>query len=111
MDGLTHARISPVPRLGGRSSVKIRFDVVVKEDLADPHIQHPHKLFRYMAEGERDSLEWKCKLCPLSLDTQANLFTHYRLKHGSYSMTGFPPDVLHDLLEGVVPVELALCLD
>lgn len=25
--------------------------------------------------------------------------------------TGYPPDVLHDLLEGIVPVELALCLD
>lgn len=24
-----------------------------------------------------------------------------------YSITGFPPDLLHDLLEGVVPVELA----
>lgn len=24
---------------------------------------------------------------------------------------GFPPDVLHDLFEGIVPVELALCLD
>lgn len=25
--------------------------------------------------------------------------------------TGFPPDALHDLLEGIVPVELALCID
>lgn len=25
--------------------------------------------------------------------------------------TGYPPDVLHDLLEGSVPVELALCLE
>lgn len=25
--------------------------------------------------------------------------------------SGYPPDVLHDLLEGIVPVELALCLD
>lgn len=24
--------------------------------------------------------------------------------------TGYPPDVMHDLLEGIVPVELALCL-
>lgn len=32
--------------------------------------------------------------------------------HLSYfhPITGFPPDILHDLLEGVVPVELALCL-
>ncbi len=26
-------------------------------------------------------------------------------------VSGYPPDVLHDLLEGVVPLELALCLD
>lgn len=25
--------------------------------------------------------------------------------------TGYPPDVLHDLLEGIVPIELALCLN
>ena len=32
--------------------------------------------------------------------------------HLSYfhPITGFPPDILHDLFEGVVPVELALCL-
>lgn len=27
-----------------------------------------------------------------------------------HSVTGFPPDFLHDLLEGIVPVELCLCL-
>ena len=27
-----------------------------------------------------------------------------------HPITGFPPDILHDLLEGIVPVELALCL-
>lgn len=27
-----------------------------------------------------------------------------------HTVTGFPPDVLHDLLEGIVPVELSLCL-
>ena len=33
-------------------------------------------------------------------------------KHLSFfhTITGFPPDVLHDLLEGIVPFELALCL-
>lgn len=25
-------------------------------------------------------------------------------------MTGYPPDLLHDLFEGIVPRELALCL-
>lgn len=27
-----------------------------------------------------------------------------------HPITGFPPDILHDLLEGIVPVELALCI-
>ena len=27
-----------------------------------------------------------------------------------HTITGFPPDVLHDLFEGIVPVELALCI-
>ncbi len=27
-----------------------------------------------------------------------------------HPITGFPPDVLHDLFEGVIPVELSLCL-
>lgn len=27
-----------------------------------------------------------------------------------HPITGFPPDVLHDLLEGIVPVELSLCI-
>lgn len=33
-------------------------------------------------------------------------------KHLSYfhPVTGFPPDILHDLFEGVIPVELCLCL-
>lgn len=26
-----------------------------------------------------------------------------------HPITGFPPDILHDLFEGIVPVELALC--
>lgn len=33
-----------------------------------------------------------------------------RLNH-FHVTTGYPPDVLHDLLEGIVPLELALCLD
>ncbi|KAG9277980.1 hypothetical protein AMEX_G5760 [Astyanax mexicanus] len=33
-------------------------------------------------------------------------------KHLAYfhAVTGFPPDILHDLFEGVIPVELCLCL-
>lgn len=27
-----------------------------------------------------------------------------------HPITGFPPDVLHDLFEGIVPEELAVCL-
>lgn len=31
-----------------------------------------------------------------------------RLNH-FHVTTGYPPDIMHDLLEGTVPVELALC--
>ncbi len=27
-----------------------------------------------------------------------------------HAVTGYPPDILHDLLEGIVPAELCLCL-
>lgn len=33
-----------------------------------------------------------------------------KLSHFHF-VTGYPPDVLHDLFEGIIPVELALCLD
>lgn len=39
------------------------------------------------------------KVCPL-MD---------KLKHFHFT-TGYPPDIAHDLFEGVIPVELALCL-
>lgn len=32
------------------------------------------------------------------------------LKHFHF-VTGYPPDVLHDLFEGIIPLELALCLN
>lgn len=32
-----------------------------------------------------------------------------RLEH-FHSSTGFPPDILHDVVEGIVPAELSLCL-
>lgn len=28
-----------------------------------------------------------------------------------HSVSGFPPDIMHDLLEGVIPIEMALCLN
>lgn len=33
-------------------------------------------------------------------------------KHLSFfhPVTGFPPDILHNLFEGVIPIELSLCL-
>uniref|UniRef100_A0A8C7WUQ7 C2H2-type domain-containing protein n=1 Tax=Oryzias sinensis TaxID=183150 RepID=A0A8C7WUQ7_9TELE len=30
---------------------------------------------------------WKCKYCPLNCEKRAQLFKHYRLKHGSYART------------------------
>ena len=37
--------------------------------------------------------------CPLSESLE-----HFHV------VNGYPPDLLHDLLEGIVPTELALCL-
>lgn len=33
-----------------------------------------------------------------------------KLKHFHF-VTGYPPDVLHDLLEGIIPLELAICFN
>lgn len=33
-----------------------------------------------------------------------------RLLQHFHTVTGFPPDILHDLFEGVVPTEMALCI-
>lgn len=52
----------------------------------------------------------------LESETPANIFgvkgtcvLSESLQH-FHPISGFPPDLLHDLLEGTVPVELALCL-
>lgn len=47
------------------------------------------------------------------------LSSHFGVKDGCvlreslnyfHTITGFPPDILHDLLEGLVPVEISLCV-
>ena len=43
------------------------------------------------------------RLCPVSVNSSQ------RLEY-FHTVTGFPPDVLHDHFEGIVPVELALCI-
>lgn len=52
----------------------------------------------------------------LQSDTQSSQFgvkgdcvLREALKH-FHPVTSFAPDILHDLLEGIVPVELCLCL-
>lgn len=30
---------------------------------------------------------WKCKYCPVNCEKRSQLFTHYRLKHGTYART------------------------
>lgn len=40
---------------------------------------------------------------------QGDCVLNQRLEY-FHTVTGFPPDVLHDLSEGIVPVELALCI-
>ncbi|XP_065099819.1 uncharacterized protein [Paramisgurnus dabryanus] len=58
----------------------------------DLHVQN-------VVQGENEAHFGVVDECPLSKALQ-----HF------HTVTGFPPDILHDLFEGVVPVELALCI-
>lgn len=33
-----------------------------------------------------------------------------RLEH-FHTIGGFPPDIMHDLMEGVIPIEMSLCIN
>lgn len=50
----------------------------------------------------------------------ARLVKHYGVKDGCvlserlehfHTVGGFPPDVMHDLMEGIIPVEMSLCIN
>lgn len=48
--------------------------------------------------------------CQQQCGVQQDSVFNKHLEH-FHTITGFPPDILHNLFEGIVPVELALCLE
>lgn len=76
-------------------------DKEVRSGLLQPrtrenHEKHVHKVSRDHTMGKHHGVK---RGCPLS-----EKLTHFHV------VNGFPPDILHDFLEGLVPAELSLCL-
>jgi len=76
-------------------------DKEVRSGLYEPRTRETHD--RHVQEVLHDPTLAKDrgvkKECPLTTNV-----THFHV------VDGFPPDILHDFLEGIVPVELSLCL-
>lgn len=53
-------------------------------------------LFCFIALQVNGRDVWKCKYCFLTCDKRAQLFKHYRLKHGSYEKTEPFPCLHHE---------------
>ena len=72
-----------------------------------------------VSEGEFSMREKACHDLHVQNVVKGEYVTHFgvtgecalskALQH-FHPITGFPPDILHDLFEGIVPVELALCI-
>lgn len=79
-------------------------DQIQSHEVADRELSvrteanHDHDL-NVVKQGEKGSLH----------GVQGNCVLNQRLDY-FHTVSGFPPDVLHDLLEGIVPVELAVCI-
>ncbi|XP_070406635.1 uncharacterized protein [Nothobranchius furzeri] len=63
----------------------------------DSYMDHVEAALSGTTEGHHCGVK---RLCPLT-----EQLSHF------HAVSGYPPDALHDLLEGVVPFELALCLE
>ncbi len=51
--------------------------------------------FYFRSQGK---MLWRCKYCPFNCENRAQLFKHYRLKHGSYARTEPFPCLHHECL-------------
>lgn len=73
----------------------------VRTGLFQPRTKESHD--KHVQDVSQDSTKAKKygvkESCPLSESLK-----HFHVVHG------YPPDILHDLLEGIVPIEVALCL-
>ena len=72
-----------------------------------------------VSEGELNMRTKACHDVHVQNAVQGETVTHFGVKSECvlskalqhfHPITGFPPDILHDLFEGIVPVELALCI-
>lgn len=88
-----------------------RFCLATRQEIQDTEIRSGHFSLRtkqdhdrHIAEVQQDaqmSKQYGVKgSCPLS-----NFLEHFHV------VDGFPPDILHDLLEGVIPSELCFCIE
>lgn len=82
--------------LGERSQFQVS---EVRTGAFKPRTIQEHKAHVQTAQGHNHCYGVK-RQCPLT----------ERLKHFDV-LSGYPPDLLHDLFEGIVPFELALCLN
>lgn len=58
----------------------------------------------------QSSTVWSCRSSQMWSDELPQCPISDRLSH-LHATSGYPPDALHDLLEGILPVEISLCLD
>lgn len=87
--------------LGERSQFQIS---EVRTGAFCPRTIQEHMVHVQRAQGDKSESHCHCygvkRQCPLT----------EKLKHFDV-LSGYPPDLLHDLFEGIVPLELALCLN
>nr|XP_023651070.1 uncharacterized protein LOC111835233 isoform X1 [Paramormyrops kingsleyae]XP_023651071.1 uncharacterized protein LOC111835233 isoform X1 [Paramormyrops kingsleyae] len=72
----------------------------VRSGAFSPRTKQEHELHVQTALSTSTSCYGVKRQCPIT-----DWLNHFHV------VSGYPPDVLHDLLEGIVPFELALCLD
>ena len=70
---------------------------IATTEVYDFHLRHVDQHNAFLEELKQNNLQ-----SINGVKSECVLFFH--------PITGFPPDILHDLFEGVIPVELSLCL-
>lgn len=86
-----------------------RFCLVSRKDIQTTEVRSGLFPLRTKLSHEANVLELKQNENVQSVDGIKRVCVLNRLTY-FHTSTGFPPDFLHDLLEGIVPVELSLCL-
>jgi hypothetical protein len=93
-----------------RVNLPCRFCMATRDDIQDKEVRSGTFEMRTKEKHQQhvqDVLQDSTLVAQYGVKSSCPLSDN--LKHFS-TIGGFPPDLLHDLLEGVVPVEVALCL-